>query len=77
MIQTRRQIILTLEPGDKYYDEVLAAYKKRVVADSKRYLKHDEKRLQKELESLHPYPATVEYLENQIDGYKKLIQKYS
>ena len=68
---------VTLEPGDKYYDEALAAYKKRVVADSKRYLKHDEKRLQKELESLHPYPATVEYLEEQIAGYKKLIQKYS
>ena len=44
-----------LEPGDKYYDEALAAYNKRRLADSKRFLKHDEKRLQKELDSGCPY----------------------
>lgn len=66
-----------LEPGDKYYEEALAAYKKRVVADSKRWMKHDEKRLQKEIDSGHAYPATVEYLTGQIENYKKIIAKYA
>lgn len=66
-----------LEPGDKYYDEALAAYNKRRLADSKRWLKHDEKRLQKELESGCPYPATVANLEDSIANYKRIIAALS
>lgn len=66
-----------LEPGDKYYTEALAAYNKRRLADSKRWLKRDEKRLQKELDSGCPYPATVENLEESIEYYKKIIEKLS
>ena len=66
-----------LEPGDKYYDEALAAYNKRRLADSKRWLKHDEKRLQKELDSGCPYPATVANLKDSIENYKRIIAALS
>lgn len=66
-----------LEPGDKYYDEALAAYNKRRLADSKRFLKHDEKRLQKELDSGCPYEATVRCLEDSIANYKRIIEALS
>lgn len=66
-----------LEPGDKYYTEALAAYNKRRLADSKRFLKHDEKRLQKELESGCPYEATVRCLEESIRNYRKIIEELS
>lgn len=61
-----------LYPGDKYYSEALAAYKKRRVADSKRWLKHSEKQLEKEL-SGYAHPGTVEYLRRNIENYKKII----
>lgn len=66
-----------LEPGDKYYNEALAAYNKRKLADSKRWLKHDEKRLQKELDSGCPYPATVTNLKSSIENYKRVIAALS
>ena len=66
-----------LEPGDKYYAEALAAYNKRRLADSKRWLKHNEKRLQKELDSGCPYPATVANLEDSIANYKRIIEALS
>lgn len=66
-----------LEPGDKYYNEALAAYNKRTLADSKRWLKHDEKRLQKELDSGCPYPATVANLKSSIENYKRVIAALS
>ena len=66
-----------LELGDKFYNEALAAYNKRRLADSKRWLKHDEKRLQKELESGCPYPATVANLEDSIANYKRTIAALS
>lgn len=62
-----------LEPGDKYYNEALVAYNKRRLADSKRWLKHDEKRLQKELDSGCPYSATVANLKYSIANYKRII----
>lgn len=62
-----------LEPSDKYYNEALVAYNKRRLADSKRWLKHDEKRLQKELDSGYPYPATVANLKDNIANYKRII----
>lgn len=68
---------VVLEPGDKFYNEALIAYKKRVVSDSTRWMKKDEKRLQKELDSGCAYPSTVKYLQDQIAGYKRVIQKYS
>lgn len=66
-----------LEPGDKYYNDALAAYNKRRLADSKRWLKHDEKRLQKELDSGCPYPATVANLKSSIENYKRVIAALS
>ena len=66
-----------LEPGDKYYDEVLAAYNKRRLADSKRWLKHDEKRLQKELEKPYVHEATVSNLKDSIANYKRIIAALS
>lgn len=66
-----------LEPGDKYYDEALAAYNKRRLADSKRWLKHDEKRLQKELEKPYVHEATVSNLEDSIANYKRIIAALS
>lgn len=66
-----------LEPGDKYYNEALAAYNKRRLADSKRWLKHDEKRLQKEIDSGCPYPATVANLKSSIENYKRVIAALS
>lgn len=67
---------VVLEPGDKFYDEAFAAYKKRVVSDSTRWMKKAEKRLQKELEG-RAYPSTVKYLQDEIAGYKKVIAKYA
>lgn len=66
-----------IEPGDKFYDEAVAAYNKRRLADSKRWLKHDEKRLQKELDSGCPYPATVANLKSSIENYKRVIAALS
>ncbi len=66
-----------LEPGDKYYNEALAAYNKRRVADSKRWLKHDEKRLAKELASGCCYPATIANLKENIENYKQIINALS
>ena len=66
-----------LEPGDKYYDEALAAYNKRRLADSKRWLKHDEKRLQKELEKPYVHEATVSNLKDSIANYKRIIAALS
>lgn len=66
-----------LEPSDKYYKEALIAYNKRTLADAKRYLKHDEKRLQKELDSGHPYPSTVSNLKASIENYKRIIATLS
>lgn len=66
-----------LEPGDKYYTEALAAYNKRRLADSKRWLKHDEKRLQKELEKPYVHEATVSNLEDSIANYKRIIASLS
>lgn len=62
-----------LEPNDKYYNEALVAYNKRRLADAKRWSKHDEKRLQKELDSGCPYPATVANLKESIENYKHII----
>ena len=66
-----------LEPGDKYYTEALAAYNKRRLADSKRWLKHDEKRLQKELEKPYVHEATVSNLKDSIANYKRIIAALS
>lgn len=66
-----------LEPGDKYYTEALAAYNKRRLADSKRWLKHDEKRLQKELEKPYVHEATVSNLKDIIANYKRIIAALS
>ena len=66
-----------LEPGDKYYNEALEAYNKRRLADSKRWLKHDEKRLAKELASGCGYPATIKSLEESIENYKRIISALS
>lgn len=66
-----------LEPGNKYYTEALAAYNKRRLADSKRWLKHDEKRLQKELEKSYVHEATVSNLKDSIANYKRIIEALS
>ena len=66
-----------LEPGDKYYDEALAAYNKRTLADSKRWLKHDEKRLQEELARPYVHEASVSYLKRNIENYKRAIAALS
>lgn len=66
-----------LEPGDKYYDEALAAYNKRTLADSKRWLKHDEKRLQEKLARPYVHEASVSYLKRNIENYKRVIAALS
>ena len=66
-----------LEPGDKYYAEALAAYNKRRLADSKRWLKSDEKRLQKELEKPCVHETTVSNLKDSIANYKRIIAALS
>jgi len=66
-----------LEPGDKYYDEALAAYNKRTLADSKRWLKHDEKKLAEELAKPFVHEASISYLKCNIENYKRIINQLS
>lgn len=67
----------TLEPGDRYYNEALAAYNKRRLADSKRWLKHEEKKLAMELTKQHPHEATVCNLKSSIENYRLTIAALS
>lgn len=61
-----------ITPDHALYAEVLAAYKKRQIAEAKRFIKYFEKRIAKATSE-----KAIEYYKKDIEAQEKIIAMYS
>lgn len=61
-----------ITPDNALYADVLAAYKKRQIADAKRYIKYFEKRIAKATSK-----EVIESYKTDIENQKRIIAMYS